>query len=378
MIRRAVLLALIYSGVAQGSDHQFHLSAPQAQSVVVMGEFNSWHGEAMSKGSDGTWSVTISLNPGSYGYKFLVDGKDWMLDPNNSARKTVDGIENSAVEISNSSSPAFSFLPEAKLPMNNGSAALPLKPGETITVEAPLSPARRAQAVREGNARLLHAKVAIAAPQNFDFQKSWPILVISNTEAYSNIDAMQQFKDAALREGWVIMAADAAEADKGKEGGWRYPCAGAAFDYMTAALPGMKQWQVACAGHSGGAKNSGFLAGELGREGHRIIGILMIGCNWDTASAAYRRSAPPGFLGVAVFLSSGKTDTIATPAHHEQVRNSLRATGFQKVRLEIFDGGHEVYQPHIGEALRWFAAQAPGNVAVQQESDFEKMFKKKP
>jgi hypothetical protein len=36
---------------------------------------------------------------GTYAYKFLVNGTDWVLDPENSAKKTADGIENSAVEI---------------------------------------------------------------------------------------------------------------------------------------------------------------------------------------------------------------------------------------------------------------------------------------
>jgi hypothetical protein len=38
--------------------------------------------------------------------------------------------------------------------------------------------------------------------------------------------------------------------------------------------------------------------------------------------------------------------------------NSLKATGFHKVRLESFAGGHDIYQPHIGEALKWFVAEA--------------------
>jgi len=31
--------------------------------------------------------------------KVFVDDTDWVLDPDNSAKKTVDGIENSAIEI---------------------------------------------------------------------------------------------------------------------------------------------------------------------------------------------------------------------------------------------------------------------------------------
>jgi predicted esterase len=131
---------------------------------------------------------------------------------------------------------------------------------------------------------------------------------------------------------------------------------------------------------SGGGKNGAFLAANLAREHHRVIGMLMMGCNQDMASVAYRHSAPPNFLAAAVFLSSGKNDKIATPAQHEDVKNSLRATGFQKVRLESFDGAHDIYQLHIGEALRWFAAQSGRSApaAAKGQSDFDKFFKKKP
>ena len=222
----------------------------------------------------------------------------------------------------------------------------------------------------------MHARVAIAVPPGFDPQKTWPVLVVSNTETYSNIDSLRQFKDAANDAGWVVLAADAVEADKDKEGSWRYPCAGAAFDYLTNAWPGSQNWPVACGGMSGGAKNSALLAGELGREHHRIIGLLMMGCNQDMATVALHKYAPPNFLQAAVFLSSGKSDTIATPRQTEYVKNSLHGSGFMKLRLETFDGGHDIYQPHIGEALRWFAAQgSPNPSATPRKSDLDS-FKK--
>ena len=220
--------------------------------------------------------------------------------------------------------------------------------------------------------------MALAVPQNFDPQKSWPVLVISNTEAYSNIDSMQQFKDAAIAEGWVIVAADGVETEKNKEGGDRWPTIAAAFDYITAAWPAAKDWPIACGGMSGGAKNSASLAADLARERHRIIGMLMMGCNQDMATVAYRKGAPATFLSAAVFLSSGKNDKIATPANHEYVKNSIKGGGFQKVRLESHDGAHDIYQAHIGEALRWFIAQSSATSSVRRGSEFDKFFKKKP
>lgn len=85
--------------IATADEHEFRYKAPDAKSVELMCEFNGWKSVAMTKGDDGVWTAKVSLSPGTYAYKFLVNGTDWVLDPDNSAKKTVDGIENSAVEI---------------------------------------------------------------------------------------------------------------------------------------------------------------------------------------------------------------------------------------------------------------------------------------
>jgi 1,4-alpha-glucan branching enzyme len=83
----------------QAKEQEFHLVKPDVQSVALMGEFNQWHGQAMTKAGDGTWTVTVSLSPGSCGYKFLIDGKDWISGPANLNRKVVDGVENSVIDV---------------------------------------------------------------------------------------------------------------------------------------------------------------------------------------------------------------------------------------------------------------------------------------
>jgi 1,4-alpha-glucan branching enzyme len=93
-----VALVLI-RGTATADDHEFRYKAPEAKSVELMGEWNGWKAIPMTKGDDGVWTTKVSLSTGTHGYKFLVDGKDWVFDPDNSAKKTVDGKENSAVEI---------------------------------------------------------------------------------------------------------------------------------------------------------------------------------------------------------------------------------------------------------------------------------------
>ena len=90
---------MLMRGSALADEHEFRYKAPDAKSVELMGEWNAWKGIPMTKGDDGVWTAKVSLSAGTHGYKFLVDGKDWVFDPDNSAKKTVDGNENSAVEI---------------------------------------------------------------------------------------------------------------------------------------------------------------------------------------------------------------------------------------------------------------------------------------
>jgi 1,4-alpha-glucan branching enzyme len=97
----AIFVACVALLLAQGSafaeEHEFRYKAPNAKSVELMCEFNGWKGVPMTKGDDGTWTVKVTLPSGKHAYKFLVDGNDWVMDPNATEKKTVDGVENSAV-----------------------------------------------------------------------------------------------------------------------------------------------------------------------------------------------------------------------------------------------------------------------------------------
>jgi len=80
---------------------RFSLHAPEAKVVQVVGDFNNWQpgkGVVLDKDGHGTWSTVIPLEPGSYQYRFIVDGH-WMEDPNNSNRaETPYGVMNSVID----------------------------------------------------------------------------------------------------------------------------------------------------------------------------------------------------------------------------------------------------------------------------------------
>jgi glycosidase len=57
----------------------------EVRSVAVAGTFNSWVGDAapLTRIDASTWQATVSVHPGRHHYKYVVDGRDWILDPAN-------------------------------------------------------------------------------------------------------------------------------------------------------------------------------------------------------------------------------------------------------------------------------------------------------
>jgi hypothetical protein len=62
---------------------KFVLTAPQAHSVSVVGDFNDWDAAANSavREENGSWSMYVPLRPGRYEYTFVLDGRHLVPDP---------------------------------------------------------------------------------------------------------------------------------------------------------------------------------------------------------------------------------------------------------------------------------------------------------
>ena len=99
---------IVTSPVVDGDSVTFNYGDGTAQSVAVAGSFNGWTPAAMTKGTDGVWTLTVTgLEPGDYQYKFVVNGDNWLLDPMNGNVVTEgDGNQNSAFYILSSSDSA--------------------------------------------------------------------------------------------------------------------------------------------------------------------------------------------------------------------------------------------------------------------------------
>ena len=61
---------------------RFSLNAPDASEVLLAGDFNQWNGKKhpMKKTGTATWEKILILAPGTYEYKYIVDGT-WQEDP---------------------------------------------------------------------------------------------------------------------------------------------------------------------------------------------------------------------------------------------------------------------------------------------------------
>ncbi len=181
-------------------------------------------------------------------------------------------------------------------------AGIPFSPGSIVKADVPLSAQEKSLAAQGGNVVPPNAVAVLATPPNFDPRKSWPVLVICSN-----------------------------------------------------SFPGSDKWPVACAGFSGGGKGVGYVAPLLARNGCRIAGIYITGANEDHLSDGYGRIQPgTNFLSTPIYISAGHDDRIATVEQQYTVAGSIKRTGFNRMRIGTFHGGHEVNDGQTSVALRWF------------------------
>jgi len=89
------------SATAAEQKRTFLFRAPDAQMVLLAGDFTRWlaHPIPMSRQPDGVWKATTYLAPGTYHYRFFVDG-EWRDDPECKVRvKNPFGTENDVVQV---------------------------------------------------------------------------------------------------------------------------------------------------------------------------------------------------------------------------------------------------------------------------------------
>jgi hypothetical protein len=237
-------------------------------------------------------------------------------------------------------------------------AGTSFSPGSTVQANVPLSAQEKSLAAQGGNIVPSAAVAVLATPANFDPRKSWPVLVICSTSDFkrqNRNDLVDFYRRTGLAEGWVLLAGDGPQHARNDTAAWRGAMTLAAVAALHHSFAGSDKWPVAFAGFSGGGKGVGYVAPLLARNSCRVIGIYMTGANEDHLSDGYARIQPgANFLNTGIYISAGRDDRIATVEQQYAVAGSIKRTGFRRMRIGTFHGGHEVNDAQTSIALGWF------------------------
>jgi hypothetical protein len=230
--------------------------------------------------------------------------------------------------------------------------------GKTVEIRFAVPKYFQDIAAQGGNPRAETGRAVLTFPPGFDPARRWPILIVTSTSDFNRTSPMDAdwYRPAADAEGWMILASDATIKPKYDSTPWRLAMLSAALEVVRKDWPQSAKWPVAFAGFSGGSKRSCILGVMLARSRSlNICGFFLSGMNEDRMSPAYKTYQPPGdFLNTPIWISGGMDDPIATPSLEGVAQVSMRRTGFKRVRMEHFVGGHSLRRSEVRLALRWF------------------------
>ena len=232
-----------------------------------------------------------------------------------------------------------------------------IRENKEIEIHFPVGKYFQDYAAEGGNPRPTTGRAVLMFPKGFEPTRPWPILIVTSTTDGHRTSPMDAgfYERAATAEGWIVLASDATIKPRVDTTLWRLGLLAAALQAVRAEWPQSIKWPVVFAGLSGGAKRSCVLGAMLATTGSvNIQGLFLAGINEDRLTPACKEYHPPAdFLNVPIWLSSGMSDFIATPKLYSHVKTSLELSGFRRVRVESFPGGHEVNAAEVQRALRW-------------------------
>ncbi|MDQ3199851.1 MAG: hypothetical protein M3Q46_11830 [Verrucomicrobiota bacterium] len=241
-----------------------------------------------------------------------------------------------------------------------------LKPGGSVEIEIPiLDPAGLRETQHAYGKPSSKARMLLALPNEFDpSAKEYPLLIVSATAdgGASSIATAFQYLDEALAQGFVVIAVDGefGKPTAGDPPSFRWALVAAARDAMEKEWPGAKKWPVATGGVSGGGGYASYNALKLLQERANFIGLLLaVSPHNPTKFMSKVNSAPVTVAHrMPIFMSAGEKDQTATREITDASHEALLHDGFKNVRYEHFDGGHQLYKPHLHAALAWFLEES--------------------
>ncbi len=275
-----------------------------------------------------------------------------------SAPPPTDAATPPAESLATSAQPA----PEEKGTGSLQFAGQPLETGRGVEFDVPILDPGDLKVIQHAYGKpSAKVRLLLAVPNDFKpGSKPYPLLIVTATTdgKASSIATAGRFVGPALEQGFVVLAVD---------GEFGKPSVSDATDYRWALVatgraalekewPGAMKWPVATAGTSGGGGYASYNALKLVAERADFIGLFLGVSGWTPAKFIKDVRGLP--LSVAhkmpIFLSAGDKDEKATREVTDKAQHEMEREGFKNLRYEHFDGGHQLYQPHLQAALSWF------------------------
>lgn len=186
-------------------------------------------------------------------------------------------------------------------------------------------------------------------PSAYSAERTWPVLFVMDPRGRATM-AMELFRPAAERYGWIVLSAYGTSSDQDSSG----VANERALDAMLADAQALRMdtRRVYLAGFSGTARFAWIAGGAL--TGH-VAGVIGAGAGFPGAS-------PTWGLGIAAqspFPFFGAVGT--TDFNYEEVAalDSLLAAIDLPHRTEVFEGGHRWPPPAVAlQAVEWMELQA--------------------
>lgn len=244
-------------------------------------------------------------------------------------------------------------------------AGQPLQPGRGVELDIPILDPADLRVVQKAYGKpSTKARMLLAVPNEFNpGTKSYPLLIVSATAdgAASSIATSGRFLREALAQDFVVMAVDGefGKPTLGDPPPYRWALVAAGRDALEKEWPGAKKWPVATGGTSGGGGYASYNALKLVQERADFIGLFLAVSGWTPAKFVKDVSGLPVSVAhkMPIFLSAGDKDETATRKVTDQAQHEMEHEGFKNLRYEHFDGGHQLYEPHLQAALSWFLEQ---------------------
>lgn len=217
-----------------------------------------------------------------------------------------------------------------------------------------------AKLVKLHNADDTGYKIGVAVPANFDPSKPQKVFVVmspGNNDAQKtagNLRMLGLFAERCTAEGWLCVSYDSNLGLATKH----YNAYLQAIGKLKEVWPEFKNWTIATGGISGGAMGSQTNTILLTESGIEVKGLFLQGCGGNANLALARDTYKVGtskLRDIRCFISTGKTDSLVNAARVEELKAGIEREGIKKIKVEWYDGGHDLNFDQFAMALAWIA-----------------------